>query len=461
MNILYYGAGFVGACSAAVTADSGHNVLVFDINDVLVSCLSSGDRDMIENCLFEKGLGDLLIRNKERLSFTTDTNDVRDFLDDCQAVFMCLPTPEVGETGESDLKYFNQAAEQLIKFMKNRNSSGQTGYVVIVNKSTVPIGMADKVRKMFSEKGIINFDVVSNPEFLVEGKAVENAIKPDRIVVGADSEKAFEVIRKIYQRFYDSPNVEYIEVNPGEAAAGKLLANYFLFNKLMACFDVIGRTCEAFEGLKFENVRKILTTDKRIGEWGFYDSLYCGGSCFIKDSRSLAYQLKQTGREASLVDSVYSANKRQLNGFMERAERELGFNWAGKTASLLGLSFKRDTNDIRNSPAVEIVKFLLGKDIKLIKLYDPVAGENFNKICPDSERIIYSASEKEALSGTDAVIVGTDWPQFRGLGDLIIENGIAPIILDGRRMLHHQYDILATNGCNIIAVGSPVIRSNK
>lgn len=461
MNILYFGAGFVGACTAAVTADSGHNVLVYDINNSIVSCLSSGDRDVIENCLFEKGLGDMLIRNKERINFTSDIINVKKFLDDCQAIFMCLPTPELGETGETDLSHFIQAAEQLSELLIKRNLSNQTGYLVIINKSTVPIDMADKVKKILESKGVNNFDVVSNPEFLVEGKAVENAIKPDRIVIGAETEKAFDVMRKIYRRFYDSPNVEFIEVNPREAAAGKLLANYFLFNKLIECFDVIGRTCEIFDGLKFENVRKILTTDKRIGEWGFYDSLYAGGSCFIKDSRSLSYQFKQNGQDPLLINCTYDANKRQLNRFIQRPESELNFDWTGKAAAIFGLSFKRDTNDVRNSPAFEIVKFLLAKKIKLINLYDPVAEANFQKIFPKSNVLNYTASEKEALDNSDAIIISTDWPQFRGLGDLIIASGITPLILDGRRMLHHQYDNLAKNGSNIIAVGSPLIRSRK
>ena len=290
MNILYVGGGFVGACSAAVSADSGHQVLVFDVDAKKVKLLSSADRDMIQSCLFEEGLSDLLIRNKERIEFTVDYKQVEKFLDDCDAVFMCLPTPEIGETGESDLSYYFSAAEKLAKSLKKRNLGEQTKYVVIVNKSTVPIDMVDKTEEMMIVAAVKNFGVVANPEFLVEGKAVEGSIRPDRVVVGAWKEKDFLIIRQLYQRFYNSASIKYLEVNPKEAAAGKLLANFTLFNKLAICFDVIGRTCETFKNLNYESVRKILTSDPRIGGWGMYDSLYAGGSCFIKDARSLSHQ---------------------------------------------------------------------------------------------------------------------------------------------------------------------------
>ena len=240
MNILYIGSGFVGACSSAVLAASGHNVLVYDIDENKVNMLGSEDRDTIESCLFEKGLGDLLVRNKERISFTNDYKKVEASLDTLDAVFMCLPTPEVGETGESNLSYYITAAETLAQALKKRNNGTQEKHIVIVNKSTVPIEMVDRTAEIMDNAGVKNYGVVSNPEFLVEGKAVEGSLKPNRVVVGAWEQKDFDIMKKVYQRFYDAPTVDYIEVNPKEAAAGKLLANYYLFNKLAVCFDVIG-----------------------------------------------------------------------------------------------------------------------------------------------------------------------------------------------------------------------------
>src|SRR3989339_927493 len=458
MKLLYIGSGFVGACSAAVSADSGHETLVFDIDKEKIKKLGSGDRDEIESCLFEKGLGDLVVRNQERLKFTTDYSLVVKFLEQADAVFMCLPTPEIGETGESNLIYYFDAAEQLAKSLAQRNGGKQEKYVVVVNKSTVPIDMVDKTEEIMQKHGVKNYGVASNPEFLVEGKAVEGSLHPNRIVIGAKNDEDLGVMRQIYQRFYDSPTVQYIEVNPKEAAAGKLLANFYLFNKLAICFDVIGRTCETFSGLQFENIRKILTTDPRIGDWGLYNSLYAGGSCFIKDARSLSHQLQTAGQEAVLVNETHLANKRQLEMFVGRAEREAQLDWSDKVVALVGLAFKRDTNDTRNSPAIDIVNFLLEKQVKEIHCYDPAAIEMFKKDFPESNQIRYFKDEKDVVSGADVVIIATDWPQFRGLGDVLLQSSSRPLIMDGRRMLQHKYGELQKAGFDIIAVGSPFIK---
>jgi UDPglucose 6-dehydrogenase len=459
MNILYIGAGFVGACSAAVSANSGHKTLVFDIDKKKIEMLGSGDRDTIESCLFEEGLGDLLVRHKELLRFTTDYGDVEAFLNDCDAVFMCLPTPEIGETGESDLRFYVAAAEQLGAALKKRNGGAQSTYVVIVNKSTVPIAMIDRTKEILGAAGAQHYGVVSNPEFLVEGKAIQGSLKPDRVVVGAESEKDFSVMRRVYQRFVDSPSVEYIEVNPKEAAAGKLLANFTLFNKLAVCFDVIGRTCETFPDVQFEAVRKILTTDPRIGSWGLYDSLYAGGSCFIKDARSLSHQLQTAGTDAALVSETYLANKRQLETFIGRAERQAGFAWTGKTVALLGTAFKRDTNDIRNSPAIDIVNFCMENGVKHLHIYDPAALPMMRSVFPESEKIAYVESAEAAMHGADAIVIAADWPQFRGLAETLLSQSARPLIMDGRRMLQHRYDDMQKAGFNIIAVGSPFMKA--
>lgn len=462
MRLLYIGSGFVGTCSAAVAADSGHEVLVYDVDEQKIQKLSSGDRDSIENCLFEQGLGDVLIRSQNRINFTTNYDKVKEFLDDCDAVFMCLPTPEIGETGESDLSFYFAAAEKMAGNLIQRNGGGQSQYVLIVNKSTVPINMVDRTKEIFDQAGVKNFGVVSNPEFLVEGKAVQGSMKPDRVVVGAEQEKDFLIMRQIYQRFYDSPAVKYLEVNPQEAAAGKLLANFMLFHRLAACFDVIGRTCEAFDNLKFENIRKILASDERIGGWGLYDSLYAGGSCLVKDARSLSHQLQFAGQAAVLVNEDYTANKRQLELFLARAEKEAKVEWVDRVVTIVGLSFKRDTNDIRNAPAVEIVKFLLDQRIAKIKVYDPAAMNSFKQIFADSDKIEYHNHEFDAVQNSDVIIVAADWPQFRGLADsIIVEFKNRPLIMDGRRMLQHRYSDLQKAGFDIIAVGSPFLAGKK
>jgi len=458
MNILYIGSGFVGACSAAVCADSGHKTLVYDIDEKKIKALSSQDRDTIETCLYEKGLGDLLVRNTLNISFTTDYGLVEKFLDQCDAVFMCLPTPEIGQTGESDLSYYFKAAQKLSDSLIKRNSGQQEKYIVIINKSTVPIDMVNRTDEIMSKAGVKNYGVVSNPEFLVEGKAVEGSLNPDRVVVGAFGERDFGVMRQVYQRFYDSARIQYLEVNPKEAAAGKLLANFYLFNKLAVCFDVIGRTCETFSDLRFEQIRKVMMTDPRIGSWGFYDSLYAGGSCFIKDARSLSHQLQTARQNATIVNETYLANKRQLENFLGRAEKEADFNWSDKTVAVLGVAFKQDTNDIRNSPSLEIVPFLQEKQVSKIKIYDPVGLEFFKTVFAPSEKIEYFENVDACALDTDVIIIATDWQNFKNLGDMLIDKlNNRPLIMDGRRILAHRYDDLANAGFKIVAVGSPLI----
>ncbi len=462
MNILYIGAGFVGACSAAVSANSGHDTLVFDIDEKKIAKLGSGDRDTIESCLFEEGLCDLLVRHTDHITFTTDYHLVEKFLDTADAVFLCLPTPEIGETGESDLRFYTAAAQQLAEALVKRNHSKQEKYLVVVNKSTVPINLVDETESILHAAGVKNVGVVANPEFLVEGKAIQGSLKPDRVVIGAWSEQDFAVMRSVYQRFFDSPTVEYIEVNPKEAAAGKLLANFYLFNKLALCFDVIGRTCETFPELHFESIRKILTSDPRIGSWGLYDSLYAGGSCFIKDARSLSHQLQTAGQNAALVNETYLANKRQLELFLGRAEKEAQFDWAGKTVAILGVAFKRDTNDIRNAPSIDIMHVLAEKSVGRVQVYDPAGMEMFRTLFPESETVAYCAQESEAIAGADVIIITTDWPQFRGVADILLaESKHRPLILDGRRMLQHRYDDLTGAGFSIIAVGSAYLKAKR
>lgn len=461
MNILYIGSGFVGSCSAAVSADSGHTTMVYDIDEKKIKLLSSEDRDTIQSCIYEEGLGDLLIRNHERIEFTTDYKKVESFLDDCDAVFMCLPTPEIGETGESNLSYYFNAAENLAKSLAKRNppspkatAGNQEKYVVVVNKSTVPIDMINQTEEILKKFGVENFGVVSNPEFLVEGKAIQGSLHPDRVVVGAWSEKDFVIMRSVYQRFYDSSTVKYIETNPKEAAAGKLLANFYLFNKLAVCFDVIGRTCETFSDVNFESIKNILTSDPRIGNWGLYDSLYAGGSCFIKDARSLSHQLQTAGQNATLVNETYLANKRQLELFLGRAEKETGLNWSGKKVALIGLAFKQDTNDVRNSPSIDIVNFLTEKNVECINAFDPVAMDSFKSLFLNNAKLKYFKDEYATIDGADVIILATDWPQFRSLGDKLLSLDTRPLIMDGRRILQSNYKGLQKAGFGIIAVGS-------
>jgi UDPglucose 6-dehydrogenase len=468
MKILYVGAGFVGACSAAVMADAGHDVLLYDIDEEKIKKLGSNDIGLIESCLFEDGLGDILIKNKNNITFTTNYSEVAKCLDLVDAVFMCLPTPEKdGVAGQSDLTYYHIAAEKLAQNLEKRNNGLQSKYVVVVNKSTVPIAMVDETRGLMEKYGVKNFGVVSNPEFLIEGKAIFGSVHPDRVVVGAEKEEDFKVMRQIYARFLNSSSVKYIEVTPEEAAAGKLLANYLLFNRLAVTFDVVGRVCENFDNVNFENLRKILTSDGRIGNWGFYDSVYAGGSCFIKDAASLAYQLEEIGVGSGLVRQVLNSNNFQRDNFFSRAEKEAGFVWKDKKVAILGVAFKQNTNDVRNSSAINVVKSLIEKGVKEIKIYDPVAMPMFKALFDSSENLDYKIidyfnSEKEALINTDTCLILTDWPKFMALGEVIKSVCPAPyLIMDGRRMLSVDFKELQNLGYDIISVGSLFLKGKK
>ncbi len=467
MNILYIGAGFVGTCSAAVSADSGHTTLVYDIDATRIQKLSSNDRDTIQSCLHEEGLPELLIRNKNRITFTDTLLVVEKFIDEVDAVFMCLPTPEKqGATGETDLSFYEQSVEELGPLLSKRNGGAQKKRLVIVNKSTVPIKMIDYTEKLFTEQGVQNFGIVSNPEFLVEGKAIKDSIHPDRVVVGAHTAEDFQIMRELYQRFCDSSTVTYIEVNPYEAACGKLIANFLLFNKVVTAYDVVGRTCEYFDNVNYESVRKILIADPRIGSWGLYNSLYAGGSCFIKDAASLANQLEQAGSHAHLIRETLEANTFQCNHFFSRAKTNANIEWTGKRVGILGVAFKQSTNDIRNSGAINIIHELLGAGVEEIKVYDPAAlGEARKYFNPEKnelyQKIMYADNESEAIEDIDVCIIATDWPQFRGVGDQLLALKNRPLIMDGRRILQHQYKDLMAAGFSVIAVGSPFLsRSN-
>ncbi len=456
MTLTFIGAGFVGATTAAAMADSGHNVLVFDISQERVDKLGSNDKTTIESCLYERGLADLLISHKNNISFTTDYTQVESQLDSTDAIFICVPTPH-REDGSTEMKYYDAALEQLATAMAKRNNGDQSKYIVLVNKSTVPIETATYASDVLEKEGVKNFGVVSNPEFLVEGKAIEGNLHPSRIVVGAWNQQDFVVMRNIYDRFYNSSTIPYIEVNPHEAAAGKLLANFLLFNRLMTCFNVVGRTAEKFDNVKFENIRSIITSDKRIGNWGFYDSLYAGGSCLEKDTKSLAYQLTQKQADVTMQENAIALNHNHFEDFLSRVAQEKTCQLKGASVAVLGMAFKQDTNDIRNSAGPMVLEWLKAQGVAQVQVYDPeVSADQLPAI--DGLKITSHDNEQEAITNTSACFILTDWPRFRSVGKTIQELAPAPYcIVDGRRMVQNDYAELQKAGYTIIAVGSPTL----
>ncbi len=462
MKIVYLGAGYVGACSAVVIAKFGHEAFVFDINSERIRAFNTFDREVIESVLFEQDLGSLVVQNKDRLIFSDNYDEVKKRLSETDVVFICVPTPLRENEGSYDLSFFNEAVDKLSQAMKERDGGQQKKYVVIVNKSTVSINMAEAMEEKMTTAGVINFGVVSNPEFLVEGQAIRDSFSPDRVVIGATCEKDFTVMRELYQRFYNSPGVAYLEVNPREAAAGKLLANYILLSRLVSTLDVVGRVSETFPGVAFEKIRKIITADRRIGSYGFYNNIYVGGSCLTKDSAALSFQLEQVGAKAEQIKQTLSANIFQRDNFYHRVE-QAGFKVNDKIVAVFGLAFKRDTNDVRNSGAVDIALQLLEGGARQLRVYDPAATAMFKNYFGKKygEKIFYANNEREALEHTAAAFILTDWPQFSTLDQAIIKTCPPPyFIADGRRMAAHAYKNLQEKGYSILAVGSPFIKGN-
>lgn len=463
MKLIYIGAGFVGACSSAVMAKFGHDVLVYDVNEKRINIFNTYNRDLIEQELFEQDLGSLVVQNRERISFTADYQTVEKAFDDADAVFICVPTP-IGEDGNYKLDIYFEALNSLATGLVKRNNSKQEKRIVVVNKSTVPIEMAEVAEQKLSEAGVTNFGVVSNPEFLVEGQAIHDSFSPDRTVIGALREEDFSVMKQVYQRFYYSSGGSYIEAGPREAAAGKLLANFILLSRLVTSFDVVGRVSESFQGINFEKIRKIVTADKRIGSYGFYNNIYAGGSCLTKDAAALAYQLEKAGSNSQQIKQVLSGNIYQREHFYQRVKNDADFDVKGKKIAVLGLSFKRDTNDVRNSGAVSIAEKLLDDNVDELRVFDPVALDLLKKYWAEKndKRIIYCKNEKEALRDSNAAFILTDWPQFSTVDQIIISVCQTPyLIADGRRMAQHAYTDLQKRGYDILAVGGPFIKGNK
>ena len=283
------------------------------------------------------------------------------------AIFLCLATPP-NLDGSTDLSYYKSAANTLGELLSKRRNPKR---VVIVNKSTVPIGTARLLQGIFNDHGVKNFGVASNPEFLPEGNAVEMSRKPDRVVIGADEEEDFAIIRRIYPQFVNHVRIRYIETTPETAESIKYVANTLLLTYISYWNGVGGRLCETFDNIRMEHLKMGVTADARISTWGSYVSNGAGGSCFGKDIQSLTYQLSRAGQATDLLQSVYKINEYQKTYLVDRAIYEAGFNFNRKTVALLGLSFKKRTNDMRDSSALKVVEALLDDWLdKLQPYYD-------------------------------------------------------------------------------------------
>jgi UDPglucose 6-dehydrogenase len=458
MKIIVVGTGFVGLPHAAVLSEYGHEVYAYDIDKERIKAYESGKREEIERYVNEPGLSASIAENMNRyLFFTTDISDVVDGTD---IIFLCLNTPPKRD-GASDLSYYLNAVHHLAELLAKRE---QKNRVVLVNKSTVPVGTARLLENTMKEYGVENFGVASNPEFLAQGNAINGSRRPDRVVLGADTEEDFEILRRVYSQFVNHVRIRYLETTPETAEAIKYMANTLLLTYISFWNGVGARLGEAFPNIRMEDLKVGVTSDERISTWGSYVSNGAGGSCFGKDIQSLIYQLNSTGRSTDLLQAVYNINEFQKVYLIDRAVHEAQFDFNQKTVALLGLAFKKRTNDMRDSAALKVVESLLVRGVKAIRAYDPLAMEDAQRgwFNPEKnhlfDRISYHGSAKEAIEGSDVLYISTDWEEFRGLSRTI-ETTVQPpyLVIDGRRMIP-DYNALVRSGYEYLPVGGVLLR---
>ena len=414
MKIAVVGTGYVGLVTGTCFAETGNKVVCVDIDQSKVDKLSTG-----QITIYEPGLEKLFLRNikEERLRFTTRLASV---VEEVEMIFLALPTPP-GEDGAADLKYVLGVAEELGKLIK--------GYKVIVNKSTVPVGTASKVRAAIAKNYHGEFDVVSNPEFLREGVAVEDFMKPDRVVIGTQSERVKKLMSELYAPFVRQGN-PIIFMDERSSELTKYAANSFLAMKI-SFMNEIAQLCERM-GADVDMVRRGIGSDERIGKRFLFSGIGYGGSCFPKDVQALIKSADEFNYDFKILKAVEKVNANQKVHLVEKIKSFYQGNLKGKHFALWGLAFKPSTDDIREAPALSMIKALL-QEGATITAYDPEAMLNVKNEL--GSNINYAQSQYQALEGTDALLIATEWSEFR-TPDFERISQLLPskVIFDGRNL---------------------------
>jgi len=427
MKIAIIGTGYVGLVTGTCLSDFGLDVVCVDKDNKKIECLNSGKVP-----IYEPNLEALIQKNVSagRLTFTTDLEKA---VKDSKVIFIAVGTPPNND-GSTNLKQIETVAQQIAASLNE--------YKVIVNKSTVPIGTATKIKEIINKNVIarseatrqsqptlrpLDFDIVSNPEFLREGSAVYDFTHPDKIVIGTTSPKALKIMQEIYRPLYliDTP---FVITNPETAELIKYACNAFLATKI-TFINEIANLCDKI-GADVHQIAKAMGLDGRISPKFLHPGPGYGGSCFPKDTEALYHFATTCGYDFKLLKGVISANKRQRELMVEKIKHHLG-DLKGKTIGILGLAFKQNTDDIRKSPSIDIIKLLL-KEGANIRCFDPLAMENTRKILPD---LTYCQDEYETAESSDALVIATEWNQFRNLDLLKIKKLLkSPILLDLRNL---------------------------
>ena len=425
MNIAVVGSGYVGLVSGACFSEMGNNVICVDIDQNKIDKLDEG---VIP--IYEPGLENMVLKNiaNKNLFFTTKLEEA---IRDASIVFIAVGTP-MGDDGSADLQYVLAVAKEI--------GSKMTKRLVVVDKSTVPVGTADKVKATIQQEldrrgEDIIFDVVSNPEFLKEGAAIDDFMKPDRVVIGAESDYAFDKMKELYSSFFRSHD-RFITMDIRSAEMTKYAANAMLATKI-SFMNEIANICEKV-GADANQVRIGIGSDSRIGYSFIYPGVGYGGSCFPKDVKALNKIAEENGYNAQLIQSVEEVNNRQKFVIAEKIVKRFGEDLSGKVFALWGLAFKPGTDDMREAPAIYVVKELIKRGAT-IKAYDPKAMDEAQHFyLKDVDGISYYESKYEVLKEADALIMLTEWKEFRSPDFSEIKQQLStPVIFDGR----NQYNV--------------------
>ncbi len=431
MKISVIGTGYVGLVTGTCLAETGNEVVCVDIDKEKVEKMRNGEVPIYEphlDVLFERNI------KADRLKFTTSLDEG---LEHGEIIFLALPTPE-GEDGSADLSYVLNVSEEIGKKIKE--------YKVIVDKSTVPVGTAGKVHAVISKNARSEFDVVSNPEFLREGFAVDDFMKPERVIIGSSSERATEVMQKLYSPFVRSGN-PIIIMDEKSAELTKYAANSFLATKI-TFMNEIANYCEKV-GADVDMVRAGMGTDSRIGKRFLFPGIGYGGSCFPKDVKALQKAGKDENYDFKILNAVIDINSTQKTILLPKIETYFDNDLKGKTIGVWGLAFKPETDDIREAPSIDMMKALLERGARL-QVFDPEAMENIERRF--GNKLTYANSMYDALEGADALLICTEWsifrtPDFSKLNQLLKN----PVIFDGRNL--YNVNDMEAEGFTYVSIG--------
>lgn len=439
MRIAVVGTGYVGLVTGTCFAETGNTVTCVDIDQVKVEKLINGQLP-----IYEPGLDHLFLRNlKEgRLHFTTN---LEEGIKGASIIFLALPTPP-GEDGSADLSYVLGVADKLGKILDT--------YTVIVNKSTVPVGTADKVSAAIAKNAKVEFDVVSNPEFLREGVAVDDFMKPDRVVIGTTSERAKKLMNTLYAPYVRQGNpVIFMDERSSELT--KYAANSFLAVKI-TFMNEIARLCERL-GADVDMVRRGIGSDDRIGRRFLFPGIGYGGSCFPKDVQALVRSSEDVDYEFKILEAVMEVNTEQKTYLVPKIKRFFGGNLKGKKIALWGLAFKPNTDDIREAPALYIIDALLAEGA-IITAFDPEAMNGVKRLLGD--KITFAANQYDALEGADALVIATEWSVFRTPDfDLMASSLKSKVVFDGRNVF--EGPLMESMGYHYESIGRQPVTGNK